>query len=161
MKRKKKVRNIFAHLFLTVLAIVWVSPLFWIVITSFRAQKGAYTSSFFPEKYTFDNYIKLFTDTNILNFPKMFTNTLIIAIFSCIISTFFVLSVAYCMSRLKFKLRKPMMNIAMILGLFPAFMAMVAVYYILKAIRGNDSCSTCAGIFRLGRNTVLHSEGIF
>lgn len=27
-----------------------------------------------------------------------------------------------------------MMNIAMILGLFPAFMAMVAVYYILKAI---------------------------
>ena len=134
MKRKKKVRNIFAHLFLTVLAIVWVSPLFWIVITSFRAQKGAYTISFFPEKYTFDNYIKLFTDTNILNFPKMFTNTLIIAIFSCIISTFFVLSVAYCMSRLKFKLRKPMMNIAMILGLFPAFMAMVAVYYILKAI---------------------------
>lgn len=134
MKRKKKVRNIFAHLFLTVLAIVWVSPLFWIVITSFRAQKGAYTSSFFPEKYTFDNYIKLFTDTNILNFPKMFTNTLIIAIFSCIISTFFVLSVAYCMSRLKFKLRRPMMNIAMILGLFPAFMAMVAVYYILKAI---------------------------
>ena len=134
MKRKKKVRNIFAHLFLTVLAIVWVSPLFWIVITSFRAQKGAYTSSFFPEKYTFDNYIKLFTDTNILNFPKMFTNTLIIAIFSCIISTFFVLSVAYCMSRLKFKLRKTMMNIAMILGLFPAFMAMVAVYYILKAI---------------------------
>lgn len=134
MKRKKKVRNIFAHLFLTVLAIVWVSPLFWIVITSFRAQKGAYTSSFFPGKYTFDNYIKLFTDTNILNFPKMFTNTLIIAIFSCIISTFFVLSVAYCMSRLKFKLRKPMMNIAMILGLFPAFMAMVAVYYILKAI---------------------------
>ncbi len=134
MKRKKKVRNIFAHLFLTVLAIVWVSPLFWIIITSFRAQKGAYTSSFFPEKYTFDNYIKLFTDTNILNFPRMFTNTLIIAIFSCIISTFFVLSVAYCMSRLKFKLRKPMMNIAMILGLFPAFMAMVAVYYILKAI---------------------------
>ncbi len=134
MKRKKKVRNVFVHLFLSVLAIVWVSPLFWIILTSFRAQKGAYTSSFFPEKYTFDNYIKLFTDTNILNFPKMFTNTLIIAIFSCIISTFFVLSVAYCMSRLKFKMRKPMMNIAMILGLFPAFMAMVAVYYILKAI---------------------------
>ena len=64
----------------------------------------------------------------------MFTNTLIVAVFSCIISTFFVLSVAYCMSRLKFKMRKAMMNVAMILGLFPAFMAMIAVYYILKAI---------------------------
>lgn len=88
----------------------------------------------FPKKYTFDNYIKLFTDTGILNFPRMFGNTLFIAICSCIISTFFVLSVAYCMSRLRFRLRKPMMNIAMILGLFPGFMAMIAVYYILKAV---------------------------
>lgn len=38
------------------------------------------------------------------------------------------------MSRLRFRLRKPMMNIAMILGLFPGFMAMIAVYYILKAV---------------------------
>ena len=134
MKRKKKINNILVHLFLSVLAIIWVSPLFWIILTSFRAQKGAYTSSFFPKKYTFDNYIKLFTDTGILNFPRMFGNTLFIAICSCIISTFFVLSVAYCMSRLRFRLRKPMMNIAMILGLFPGFMAMIAVYYILKAV---------------------------
>ena len=38
------------------------------------------------------------------------------------------------MSRLRFKMRKPFMNLAMILGLFPAFMSMVAVYFILKAI---------------------------
>ena len=38
------------------------------------------------------------------------------------------------MSRLRFKMRKPFMNIAMILGLFPAFMSMVAVYFILKAL---------------------------
>ena len=124
MKKKKTIKNILAHTVLTVLAIVWVSPLVWIILTSFRAQKGAYTSSFFPKSYSLDNYIKLFTDTGILNFPRMFTNTLIVAVFSCIISTFFVLSVAYCMSRLKFKMRKAMMNVAMILGLFPAFMAM-------------------------------------
>ena len=70
MKRKKKINNILVHLFLSVLAIIWVSPLFWIILTSFRAQKGAYTSSFFPKKYTFNNYIKLFTDTGILNFPE-------------------------------------------------------------------------------------------
>ena len=149
MKKKKTIKNILAHTVLTLLAIVWVSPLVWIILTSFRAQKGAYTSSFFPKSYSLDNYIKLFTDTGILNFPRMFTNTLIVAgfffvffaflffriiNFTIIISTFFVLSVAYCMSRLKFKMRKAMMNVAMILGLFPAFMAMIAVYYILKAI---------------------------
>lgn len=61
-------------------------------------------------------------------------NTLIIAVFSCILATFYTLAVSYCLSRLKFKLRKPYMNMAMILGLFPGFMSMIAVYFILKAI---------------------------
>lgn len=134
MKTKKFVTNSIVHTVLAVLAVIWIFPIFWVILTSFRAEKGSYVSSFFPKSYTFDNYKRLFTNTSILNFPKMFTNTLIIAIFSCLISTFFVLAVSYCMSRLRFKMRKPFMNVALILGLFPAFMSMVAVYYILKAI---------------------------
>ena len=98
----------------------------------------SYVSTFFPKTYTFNNYIKLFTDTSILNFPKMFMNTFVIAIFTCIISTIFVLSVAYSMSRMRFKMRKPFMNIAMIIGLFPSFMSMIAVYYILRALNLAD-----------------------
>ncbi|MCR5546044.1 MAG: sugar ABC transporter permease [Lachnospiraceae bacterium] len=124
--------NVLVHILLAVMAFIWVIPIVWIVLTSLRAEKGSYVSTFFPKSYTLDNYIQLFTNTNILNFPKMFTNTLIIAIFTCIISTFFVLSVSYCMSRLRFKFRKPYMNLAMILTLFPGFMSMMAVYYILK-----------------------------
>lgn len=123
-----------AHAALAILAVVWVIPILFIILLSFSNQKGAYVTSFFPKGYTFANYAKLFTDTNVLDFPKMFMNTLVISIFTCIIATFFVLSVAYCMSRLRFKMRKPYMNIAMILGLFPGFMSMVAVYYILKAL---------------------------
>jgi len=131
---KKKISNMVVHILLGIIAFIWVVPLFWILITSFRAQKGSYVSTLLPQNLTFDNYIKLFTDTDVLNFPKMFMNTMIIAIFSCIVTTFFVLSVAYCMSRLRFRVRKPFMNIAMILGLFPGFMSMVAVYYILKSV---------------------------
>ena len=122
------------HIFLGILAFIWILPIFWIILTSFRAEQGSYVNTFFPKSYTWANYIKLFTDRNVLNFPQMFMNTLIIAIFSCIVSTFFVLSVSYCMSRLRFKLRKPYMNMAMILTLFPGIMSMVAIYYILKAL---------------------------
>lgn len=125
--------NVLVHIFLAILAFVWVIPIVWIVLTSLRGEKGSYVSTFFPKSYTLDNYIQLFTNTNLLNFPRMFTNTLIIAICTCLISTFFVLSVSYCMSRLRFKFRKPYMNLAMILTLFPGFMSMIAVYYILKA----------------------------
>ena len=133
-KNKRFVTNVIVHVILAILSIIWLFPIFWVVLTSFRAEKGSYVSTFFPKSYTLDNYIALFTDTGILNFPKMFANTFVVAIFSCIISTFFILSVAYTMSRLRFKLRKSLMNVAMILGLFPGFMSMVAVYYILKNI---------------------------
>ena len=133
-KIRKTVINVIVHIFLAILAFIWVLPIFWVILTSFRGEKGSYVSTFFPKTYTFNNYIKLFTDTSILNFPKMFMNTFVIAIFTCIISTIFVLSVAYSMSRMRFKMRKPFMNIAMIIGLFPSFMSMIAVYFILKAM---------------------------
>ena len=133
-KVKKKVVNVIVHVILAILAFIWLLPIIWVILTSFRGEKGSYVTSFFPKTYTLNNYKKLFTDTSILNFPQMFFNTFIIAIFTCIIATIFVLSVAYCMSRMRFKMRKPFMNIAMILGLFPSFMSMIAVYFILKAL---------------------------
>ncbi len=128
------VKNIIVHIILGVLAVIWLFPIFWVVLTSLRKEKGAYTSYFWPKALTFDNYKKLFTQTTQLNFPRMFLNTLLIAIFACLISTFFILCTGYCMSRLRFRLRKPFMNLAMILGLFPGFMSMVAIYFILKAV---------------------------
>ncbi len=131
---KKQVINSFVHVLLGILSIIWVLPILWIVLISFREEQGSYVSTIIPKGFTLGNYKQLFQDTGMLNFPQMFMNTLIIAVFTCIISTFFVLSVSYCMSRLRFKMRKPFMNVALILGMFPGFMSMIAVYYILKAV---------------------------
>ena len=131
---RRRAINLLVHIFLAVLAIIWLLPIVWIVLTSFRAEPGAYTKTFLPQGYTLNNYVKLLTDRNVLNFPRMFKNTLIISVISCVISTFFVLSVAFSLSRLRFGFRKTYMNMAMILGLFPGFMTMVAQYFILKSM---------------------------
>lgn len=133
-RKRRFANNVIVHGVLAVLSFIWVFPILWVALTSFRAEKGSYVSSFLPRSYTLDNYTKLFTDTTVLDFPRMFSNTLFIAVCSCILSTFYVLAVSYCLSRLKFKLRRPYMNTAMILGLFPSFMSMIAVYFILKAL---------------------------
>ena len=130
-RARQVMTNVFVHIFLAVLAAIWVLPVVWVVLKSLT-PKGS--SGIFPDKLSFENYTKLFTDTAILNFPKMFMNTFIIAVFSCLVSTVFVLCVSYCLSRLRFKARKPFMNMAMILGLFPGIMAIVAVYYIIKSL---------------------------
>ena len=131
---RRSVKNGIVHIVLALLAVIWLFPIVWVVLTSFREEKGSYVSNFFPKAYTLENYKRLFTDTTVLNFPRMFMNTLIIAVCSCILATFYVLAVSYCLSRLRFKMRKPYMNMAMVLGLFPGFMSMIAVYFILKAM---------------------------
>ena len=134
MKAKRITGDVLTYIFLAAISILWLMPFVWLVAQSFRDGKGQFISTFFPTAYTFNNYKALFTEFDVMNFPRMFMNTFIIACFTCLISTFFVLSVSYCTSRLKWKMRKPYMNMAMILGLFPGFMSMIAVYFILKAI---------------------------
>ena len=133
-KIKKKIKVVLSYTGLSILSIIWVFPIFWVVLASFREERGSYTSYFFPKGYTMNNYVRLLTENTQFYFMKWFSNTFFVAVCSCLISTVFVLSVSFVMSRLRFKMRKPMMNIAMILGMFPGFMSMIAVYYILKGI---------------------------
>jgi len=131
----KKTKFIFRHVFIAFLAFVWLIPIIWLLCTSFSAYPGINIRTFFPEQWTFDNYkLLLFNADTVAQFPKWFMNTLIIAIFTCLISTSFVLMVAYATSCMRFKMRKPLMNIGIILGMFPGVLAMIAVYFVLKSI---------------------------
>lgn len=134
MKRKRKLTNFFAYLTLIIISVIWVFPIAWVVLTSLRAEKGSFTSYFIPKGFTLENYKNLLFDTSLFSYPRWFLNTLIVAIFSCILTTIITLSTAYVISRMRFKFRKPYMNIALILGMFPAFMSMIAVYYVLKTV---------------------------
>ncbi len=135
MKTRKLIANILCHALLAVLGIFWVLPIGYVILTAFRAESGSYKSYIFPKSYTLDNFVNLFnTNNSMIDFKRWFLNTLVIAIVSTIIAAFFVICVAYCMSRLRFRMRKPFMNLAMILGMFPGFMSMIAVYYILKGL---------------------------
>ena len=134
MRAKRFVTNTACHILLAILSFIWVLPIFYVILTSFRKEGGSYKTYIFPKEYTLDNYINLFKGSSIINFNKWFMNTLIIAIFSTLIAAFFTLCVSYVMSRLRFKMRKTFLNIALILGMFPGFMSMIAVYYILKGL---------------------------
>ncbi len=133
-KLKRNISNTIIYIILTVSSILWVMPLAWLIMTSFRGETQVYIPYIFPKEWTFDNYIRLFTDTSVVNYPRWCLNTLVVAACSCVISTVAVLMVSYAFSRLRFKSRKKFLNIGMILGMFPGFMTMIAVYYLLKAM---------------------------
>ena len=134
MRAKRLTGDIIIYIILASMCVIWLTPFFWVIMQSFRDGIGQYISTFLPKAYTLNNYKALFTDFSVMNFPRMFLNTFFIACCTCVISTFFVLAVSYALSRVKWKMRKPYMNMAMVITLFPGFMSMVAVYFILKAL---------------------------
>jgi len=138
VKRHVNKRNlrtsVFLHSLLTVLSLLWMLPVFWLLLSSFRREPGAYTPYLWPKAFTLDNYIRLFTDTRLFNFPRWFINTLFVAVCSCLITTMLTLMVAYVYSRLRFRSRRLIMNISLILGMFPGFMSMIAIYHFMKAV---------------------------
>lgn len=146
-KRENRIRGqgtglIISYIVLIVLCLIWIAPIVWIVLISLGKNIIGIPNYFWPKYgFTFDNYINLFASSGIKSgfyFPQWFLNTLWVAALTCIISTFFQLSVAYSMSRLRFRGRKNMMSLGMILGMFPGFMSMIAVYYILKGFNLTD-----------------------
>lgn len=138
--RKKVLNSVLLHGLLAVLALIWITPIVWLVATSFSGYDGMNTSRFLPESWSLRNYTRiLFESDTVSQFPAWFKNTLIIAIFTCLISSAFVLMVSYAMSCMRFKGRKAMMNIAVMLQLFPGFLSMIAIYFILKSINLTNS----------------------
>jgi len=137
----KKIVNIISrHLLLTFLALFWLLPIIWLVVTSFSAYKGINTYNFFPAEWSLDNFVQLFTRPDTAcNFPAWFKNSMIIGVACCIISTSFVVMVAYAMSCMRFKARKPLMSVAIIIGMFPGVLSMIAVYFVLKLFNLTDS----------------------
>ena len=51
-KTKRFANNTIVHVSLAILAFIWVFPIVWVVLTSFRAEKGSYVSTFLPRSYT-------------------------------------------------------------------------------------------------------------
>lgn len=133
-KLRRGLANTFIYIILAILGFIWICPFIYLLMHSFRAEGVTVVNYIIPHEWTFQNYIDLFTSHGTLNFTRWFINTFVVACFSCVISTISVLMVSYAFSRLRFKSRKKFINVGMILGMFPGFMTMIAIYYLLKAM---------------------------
>ncbi|MGN0342814.1 MAG: sugar ABC transporter permease [Roseburia sp.] len=120
------------YILLLVVAFIFFFPCLWLILASFSKSGTIYSfEGFFPAEYSFTSFQKLFMDTSLYNYPQWFLNTLFVATGSCVLGTFLVILTAYTMSRFEFKMRKPMMKTTMVLGMFPSFMGMIAVYLLM------------------------------
>lgn len=130
---QRRIALIFRYVLLAILAVLWIFPIIWIILASFSYNNTGFVSTIWPEKFTWQNYVGILTSSQ-YPFVNWVLNTLFVAVVSATLSTFVTIGVAYVLSRLRFRFRKPFLQIALVLGMFPGFMSMIALYYILKAL---------------------------
>ena len=136
-KQHKKLSNGITYAILIVISIIWLFPFVCLVLQSFRSYKpevefGGMVSYLLPKHFSLDSYKFLLSGQS--NFLRWYANTLIIAVFVSIGQTLFVLCVSYALSRMRFKMRKALMNLWLVLGMFPGFLSMICLYFLLKQV---------------------------
>ena len=125
----RRISNAIVYLVLIAITLIWLFPFFGLVMESFKVNTRAMDGELFPEVWGLDNYIRLFKETDFL---KWFKNTAIMGIATAVLQTFFVLSMSYTLSRLRFSGRKFLMNFMLILGMFPGFLTLILIYKVFS-----------------------------
>ncbi|MCD7784953.1 MAG: sugar ABC transporter permease [Oscillospiraceae bacterium] len=131
IRRNRILSNTAIYIILVVMSIVWLIPFVFILLQSFRTENTWMVGYVIPQEWGLDNYVNLFTETSFL---KWYGNTLIIACFNAVLQTLMVMMMSYALSRLRFKGRKFLMNAMLVLGMFPGFLTMIILYYVLKGM---------------------------
>lgn len=131
MKAKNAISNTIIYIILVIMMIIWVLPFVLIVFESFRCETTMQVGYVIPHTFGFKNYISLFTE---YDFGKWYLNTLIISGSAAVLQTIVILSVSYTLSRLRFKGRKLLMNICLVLGMFPGFLTLIVLYKVLSGM---------------------------
>ena len=129
VKAGRRISNAVIYAVLIIITVVWLFPFFGIVLESLRTEYPGQVSYLWPKEIGFDNYIRLFKETDFLIW---FRNTGIMGVATAVIQTFFILSMSYVLSRLRFKGRKGLMNFMLILGMFPGFLTMILIYKVFS-----------------------------
>ncbi len=141
-KRKKLVPrkladNFFTYFLLIFMSVVFLFPCLWLILASLSKSGSLYDfKGFFPKAFSLDTFISLFTDdvNGLYPYKKWFFNTLYVASGSCILGTILVILTGYVMSRFRFKGRDALKKTTLVLGMFPGFMGLTAVYIIMTQL---------------------------
>jgi arabinogalactan oligomer / maltooligosaccharide transport system permease protein len=137
-KFRSTIRLTVSYILLVILSVSAVYPVLWVVMGSIRPGKSLYSDSLIPESLTLEHYRELFTSKSYM-FGTWYANTLKIASFSMLIGVFLTLLTSYAVSRFRFRWRKMALSTLLVLGMFPGFMSMIAIFLLLKEMKLLDT----------------------
>jgi arabinogalactan oligomer/maltooligosaccharide transport system permease protein len=113
---------------LAILALVWsLFPIVFIISAALNPSGTMNTAELFPKNVSMTNFDALFSDTA-RPYLSWYKNSMIIAGSGALASVFIGACAAYAFSRMRFTGRRPGLFALLLLQMFPALLAFVALY---------------------------------
>ena len=118
-------------------------PVAYIVSGSINADDTLAAAKLIPRKVTFDNFTELFTNkkenarktgTTASHYGRWYVNTLIVAGVTSLLTVMLGAIAAYAFSRFRFKGRRMGLIALLLIQMFPALLAVVAIYLMVLHI---------------------------
>ena len=129
MKALKKLdfEKIILYVVLAGIAILFVLPIIYLVMGSFKGSSELFREPFqwLPDRFQFDNFKKMFTN---IPFLKYFKNTMIIVFFNVVGSIISCSLVAYGFSRLRWPGRDKVFVLVLVTMILPYQVTMVPLF---------------------------------
>src|ERR1700704_2001018 len=125
---KQKVGWGAANVLVVVVAII---PLLWIVSLSFKDPATITSATFWPKKWTLENYRGIFRTSE---FTRALVNSIGIALISTFIAVLFASMAAYAVARLQFPGKSILIGMSLLIAMFPAISLVTPLFNIERTL---------------------------
>lgn len=134
--KKIKISKLISLIFLLVMGFIWLVPILWGIVTSFKSEIELMTSGFrfLPIEWVLTNYTELLMDEGSTPLLKWFTNSLFISITHTLIVLCVVSLSAFAYSRLTFKGKKTLFSFLLATMMFPSVVNLIPLYKIVDIL---------------------------
>ncbi len=120
------IKTTLVYIFLIFFAIFTLVPFYWMLSTSFKTAEEVIQipASFYPQNFTFENYLNIFVGNNTDLFKYML-NTLIVGVCTTILTVVTTIFAAFAFSRLEFKGRNLLFTLLLGTMMIPGEMMII------------------------------------
>ena len=134
---KSKVVQVIIYVFLTLLAVIYIAPLLWVVITSLKDDSTLMLSPWaMPDKLMFENYSFAWTAGNL---ERATLNSFIVCTITLILSMLFGAMAAYAIAILRWKLAKLTLTYFLIGMMVPVHCVLIPLFIQFSKLKMSNS----------------------
>jgi ABC-type glycerol-3-phosphate transport system permease component len=134
---RKLIGNIGKQVVLISLAILSLYPLYFVIVNSLKSKTGYNINKIgLPMSIDLDGYRTVFLNQY---FPKWIFNTIILTIFTVVLTILFSSLAAYALSKMEFKGRKVILNSIISLMVIPVIVLIIPMFIMLSKLHLNNN----------------------